>query len=120
MVRVTEATQTYSFSRRALVLGAAQGAVAMVLAGRMTWLSVFENERYRLMAESNRVNLTLTPPRRGWIVDRKGMPLANNRTDFRVDLIPDRIEDKDKVLGTLTQILGLTPEDLARIDTDLK
>ena len=120
MVRVTEATQTYSFSRRAVVLGAAQGAVAMVLAGRMTWLSVFENERYRLMAESNRVNLTLTPPRRGWIVDRKGMPLANNRTDFRVDLIPDRIEDKEKVLGTLTQILGLTPEDLARIDTDLK
>jgi penicillin-binding protein 2 len=120
MVRVTEATQAYSFSRRALVLGAAQGAVAMVLAGRMTWLSVFENERYRLMAESNRVNLTLTPPRRGWIVDRKGMPLANNRTDFRVDLIPDRIENKEKVLGTLTQILGLTPEDLARIDTDLK
>ncbi|WP_213980778.1 penicillin-binding protein 2 [Sphingomonas sp. dw_22] len=120
MARITEATQTYSFSRRAVVLGAAQGAVAMVLAGRMTWLSVFENERYRLMAESNRVNLTLTPPRRGWIVDRKGMPLANNRTDFRVDLIPDRIEDKDKVLGTLTQILGLTAEDIARIETDLK
>ncbi|MET0308367.1 MAG: penicillin-binding protein 2 [Sphingomonas sp.] len=120
MVRITEATQAYSFSRRAVVLGAAQGAVAMVLAGRMTWLSVFENERYRLMAESNRVNLTLTPPRRGWIVDRKGMPLANNRTDFRVDLIPDRIEDKDKVLATLTPILGLTVEDIARIETDLK
>ena len=72
MVRITEAAQAYSFSRRAVVLGGIQGAAALVLAGRMTWLAVFENERYRLTAESNRVRLTLTPPRRGWIVDRNG------------------------------------------------
>jgi len=120
MVRITEATQTYSFSRRAVVLGAAQGAVGMVLAGRMAWLSVFENERYKLMAESNRVNNTLIPPRRGWLLDRTGKPLASNRTDFRVDLIPDRIVDKDKLLAELTHLLKLAPEDLARIETDLK
>ncbi|WP_010546271.1 penicillin-binding protein 2 [Sphingomonas elodea] len=120
MVRITEATQTYSFSRRAVVLGAAQGAVGMVLAGRMAWLSVFENERYKLMAESNRVNNTLIPPRRGWLLDRTGKPLASNRTDFRVDLIPDRIVDKDKLLAELTRLLNLAPEDLARIETDLK
>jgi penicillin-binding protein 2 len=120
MVRVTEASQAYSFSRRALVLGGLQGGVALVLAGRMTYLAVYENERYRLMAESNRINMTLTPPRRGWIVDRNGAPLANNRTDFRVDLIPDRLEDKQKTLDTLQTLLGLTPEDRARIETDLK
>lgn len=120
MVRITEASQTYSFSRRAVVLGAAQGAVGMVLAGRMAWLSVFENERYKLMAESNRVNNTLIPPRRGWLLDRTGKPLASNRTDFRVDLIPDRIVDKDKLLAELTHLLKLAPEDLARIETDLK
>lgn len=120
MVRVTEAAQTYSFSRRAVVLGAAQGAVGMVLAGRMAWLSVVENEQYKLKAESNRVNNTLIPPRRGWLLDRAGKPLASNRTDFRVDLIPDRIVDKDKLLAELTRLLALTPEDLARIETDLK
>lgn len=120
MVRITEASQAYSFSRRALVLGGLQGGVALVLAGRMAYLSVFENERYRLMADSNRINLTLTPPRRGWIVDRNGAPLANNRTDFRVDLIPDRMEDKVKTLDTLQTILNLSPEDRARIETDLK
>jgi penicillin-binding protein 2 len=120
MVRITEAAQAYSFSRRALVLGGLQGGVALVLAGRMTWLAVFENERYRLMAESNRVNLTLTPPRRGWIVDRKGIPLANNRTDFRVDLIPDRMVDKEKTLAQLQKILSLSEEEMARIRTDLK
>ncbi|NLS29086.1 Peptidoglycan D,D-transpeptidase MrdA [Sphingomonas sp. S2M10] len=120
MVRITEAAQTYSFSRRAVVLGAAQGGVGMVLAGRMAWLSVVENEQYKLKAESNRVNNTLIPPRRGWLLDRSGKPLASNRTDFRVDLIPDRIVDKDKLLAELTRLLALAPEDLARIETDLK
>ncbi|WP_066726959.1 penicillin-binding protein 2 [Sphingomonas pituitosa] len=120
MVRITEAAQTYSFSRRAIVLGAAQGAVGMVLAGRMAWLSVVENEQYKLKAESNRVNNTLIPPRRGWLLDRAGKPLASNRTDFRVDLIPDRMVDKDKLLAELTRLLNLAPEDLARIETDLK
>ncbi|MGN7999645.1 penicillin-binding protein 2 [Sphingomonas sp. 22176] len=120
MVRITEAAQTYSFSRRAVVLGAAQGGVGMVLAGRMAWLSVVENEQYKLKAESNRVNNTLIPPRRGWLLDRSGKPLASNRTDFRVDLIPDRIVDKDKLLAELTRLLNLAPEDLARIETDLK
>jgi len=117
---ITEATQTYSFSRRALVLGAGQAAVGLLLAGRMTWLAVAENEHYSLLSESNRVNMTLVPPRRGWIVDRNGVPIANNRTDFRVDIIPDRLEDKDRTLGLLRDILHLPAEEMERIKTDLK
>lgn len=117
---ITEATQTYSFSRRALVLGAGQAAVGLLLAGRMTWLAVAENEHYSLLSESNRVNMTLVPPRRGWIVDRNGVPIANNRTDFRVDIIPDRLENKDRTLGLLRDILSLPPEAMDRITTDLK
>lgn len=119
-MRITEAAQAYSFSRRALMLGGIQGAVGLVLAGRMTWLAVLENDKYRLLAESNRINLTLTPPRRGWIVDRNGRELALNRASFRVDLIPDQIEDKEKLLGTLTQILQLNPDEVARLQTDFK
>lgn len=117
---ITEAAQTYSFSRRALVLGAGQAAVGLLLAGRMTWLAVAENEHYSLLSESNRVNMTLVPPRRGWIVDRHGVPIATNRTDFRVDIIPDRLENKGRTLGLLREILELPPEEMDRIITDLK
>ncbi|MGY4398381.1 penicillin-binding protein 2 [Sphingomonas sp. UYAg733] len=117
---MTEASQSYSFSRRAMMLGVGQGLVAVTLAARMTWLAVAENERYRMLSESNRVNMTLVPPRRGWIVDRHGAPLANNRTDFRVDIIPDRLEDKDRVLDLLRAILNLPIEEMDRIATDLK
>lgn len=117
---VTEANQSYSFTRRAVALGAIQGGVGLVLAARMGWLSIAENEHYQMMAESNRVNMTLIPPRRGWIVDRHGVPIANNRTDFRVDIIPDRLQDKERVFALLKEILVLTPEDIERIKLDIK
>lgn len=116
----TEAAQSYSFSRRTVMLGAAQGVFGLALAGRMTWLAVVENEQYTLKSESNRVNMTLVPPRRGWIVDRHGAPIANNRTDFRVDIIPDRLENKDLVLALLRDLLKLPPEEMDRLVADLE
>ncbi|HEU4969156.1 penicillin-binding protein 2 [Sphingomonas sp.] len=117
---ITEASQSFTFTRRALLLGGIQGGVGALLAGRLAWLSIAENEHYALLSESNRVNLTLIPPRRGWIVDRQGKPIAINRTDFRVDLIPDRIVDKNKVLGDLQALLQLPDEEMQRIRDDLE
>ncbi|ODU21174.1 MAG: penicillin-binding protein 2 [Sphingomonas sp. SCN 67-18] len=116
---VTEASQSFSFTRRAMILSGAQIGLGALLAGRMGWLSIAQNERYRLLAESNRVNLTLIPPRRGWIVDRYGKPLAINRTDFRVDIIPDRMKDADRTIAMLRGLLGLSDDEIARIRTDL-
>ena len=117
---VTEQQQLLTFTRRAIVLGGAQFAVGAVLAGRMAWLSIAQNEHYRLMAEDNRVQLILIPPRRGWIIDRNGRPLAINRTDFRVDIIPDQLKDEEHVLAELTRLLALPAEDVERIREDLK
>ena len=104
---VTGGTLANSFDRRSVLLGGMQGAVGVLLAARMGYIALIENKHYKLMAESNRVNLSLIPPRRGWILDRMGQPLAENRADFRVDLIPDRLVDADKTLAELGQILGL-------------
>lgn len=117
---VTEANQSFTFTRRAMVLGAMQGGIGMLLAARLGWISIAENEHYELLSESNRVNLTLIPPRRGWIVDRYGKPLADNRTDFRVDIIPDRLHDKDATVASLAELLALEPDEVQRIQEDLK
>lgn len=116
---ITEHSQGFTFTRRAMFLGAAQAAVGVVLAGRMAWLSIAENERYRLMAEDNRVQMTLIPPRRGWIVDRRGQPIAINRTDFRVDLIPDKLADAERTLAFLRETLALSDDDMHRIRAGL-
>jgi penicillin-binding protein 2 len=117
---VTETGQAQSFSRRAFVLGTLQSGVALLLAGRMGYIAIAQNERYRGLAESNRVQTRLIPPRRGWIVDRHGRPMAINRADIRVDLIPDFIEDKERLIAELTRLLGLPPEEVQRIRADLE
>ncbi|WP_417611981.1 penicillin-binding protein 2 [Parasphingorhabdus sp.] len=116
---ISGAMQEMTFSRRATVVGGLQMGVGVLLAARMTYISVAENERYKLLSESNRVNLTLVPPRRGWLIDRNGKPIANNKTDFRVDIIPDRLRDKKKTVATLAELLALNPEELERINREL-
>ncbi|MBB5687483.1 penicillin-binding protein 2 [Sphingobium boeckii] len=116
---ISEASQSITFSRRALFLGGAQAALGVVLATRMGWLSIAQNEHYELLAESNRLNLTLIPPRRGWIVDRYNKPIAINRTDFRVDLIPDRVADGPGAVNALGDLLGLDDDERKRILDEL-
>jgi penicillin-binding protein 2 len=108
-----------TFSRRTALIGGIQAAVGSVVALRMGYISIFENERYKLLSESNRVNLTLIPPRRGWFIDRDGKPIATNRADFRVDIIPDRLVDKDATIKTLAQLLALNQDDIDRITREL-
>ncbi|WP_375402383.1 penicillin-binding protein 2 [uncultured Sphingomonas sp.] len=117
---MSEATQAFSFTRRAWILGAGQGLFGVALAARMGWLAVAENERYNLLSESNRVDMTLMPPRRGWLLDRNGLPIANNRTDFRIDIIPDRFHEPDRVLPLLGRLLQLPDDEMARLRIDLK
>ncbi|UAB79756.1 penicillin-binding protein 2 [Erythrobacter sp. SCSIO 43205] len=113
---VNASTVRNTFNRRVAVIGGIQASVALLLAGRMGYLSIAENEKYRLESESNRVNLTLIPPRRGWILDRNGAPLASNRADFRVDVIPDRLADPEKTIEQIGEVLELEPDRI----TDLK
>src|SRR6185437_14574898 len=76
----------------------------------MGYLAVAENAKYAMEAESNRVNLTLIPPRRGWILDRYGKPLASNRADFRIDIIPKRLANPEATVTQLAGLLKFTPD----------
>ncbi len=105
---VSSGTLRNSFERRVVLLGGLQATIGTLLAVRMGWIALAQNEKYSTEAESNRVNLSLTPPRRGLILDRNGAELASNKGDYRVDLIPDRLVDKDRTLATLSRVLKLT------------
>ncbi|MEQ5786717.1 penicillin-binding protein 2 [Erythrobacter sp. NFXS35] len=104
-----------TFERRAVLIGTVQGGIGVLLAVRMGYLAIAENEKYRLESESNRVNLTLIPPRRGWILDRNGAPLASNRADFRVDIIPERLTDPETTIDRIGVLLSLEPSRIADI-----
>ncbi len=115
----SEAERAQSFTRRALVLGGGMGLVGVTLASRMAYLAIVDGERYQLASEENRVQLRLIPPRRGWIVDRNGKPLALNRPDYRLELIPEQIKDLDAVLAQVASVLPISFEDELRIRADI-
>jgi penicillin-binding protein 2 len=119
MPKQTTSTLRQSFDRRAFVIGAVQGGVGLLLAARMGYIAVAENEKYEMESESNRVNLTLIPPRRGWILDRNGKPLASNRADFRVDIIPVRLKDPASEVATVGTLLALKPDQVADLHTKI-
>ena len=118
-MRITTAHQSITFSRRMMLLGGAQAAVGGVLIGRMGWLAIAQNEKYQLLSESNRVQLIPVPPRRGWIIDRNGKPLAINKASFRVDLIPQQIVNGPKVVAELQRLMNLPPDEVDRITREL-
>ncbi|NJM50934.1 MAG: penicillin-binding protein 2 [Sphingomonadales bacterium] len=117
---VSSAQQNFTFTRRSMFVGGVQAALGLVLAGRMAYIAVAENEKYKLLSESNRVNLTLIPPRRGWFIDRYGKPIATNRADFRVDLIPERVVNKEQTVATLSKLLALSQDASERVSRELK
>ena len=108
-----------TFDRRSFVVGSMMGGIGVLLAARLSYLSIAENEKYRTESESNRVNLTLIPPRRGWILDRNGAPLASNRADFRVDVIPERLADADDTIDQLASMLTLEPDRVEDIKAEI-
>jgi penicillin-binding protein 2 len=103
-----------------LLLGTAQAGVGALLIGRLGWLSIAQNEKYQLLSESNRVQLIPVPPRRGWIIDRNGKPLAINKASFRVDIIPQQLTDGPKIVSEVASLLALPPDEVDRINKDLE
>ncbi len=119
-MRFTQAHADLRFSRRMLLLGGAQAAFGTLLLGRLGYLSITQHQLYQTKAEDNRVQMIVVPPRRGWLVDRHDKPLAINRSDFRIDIIPDQLERPAETLRTLVQLLDLGPDDVERIVKELK
>ncbi|MFN3371433.1 MAG: penicillin-binding protein 2 [Sphingomonadaceae bacterium] len=110
----------YQFDRRAMLLGGLQVAVGAALVGRMAQLAIADADRYALAAEDNRVALHLIPPRRGFILDAAGVPLATNRPAYAAELVPSLAGDLEAALDRIATIIPLTPADRERIHADAK
>lgn len=96
-----------SFTRRAFVVGAIQGAVVAVLGGRLAWLQLAEGGRYQTLSDKNRINVKMIAPSRGEIVDRFGVPLAINNQNFRVLFVAEQADDVQESLKKLSDLINI-------------
>ncbi|HUF87525.1 MAG TPA: penicillin-binding protein 2 [Thermohalobaculum sp.] len=115
-----EAGEGRPLTRRAVVLLAAQLGIGAVLALRLRQLQIVESEKYRLLAEENRINLRLIPPERGEIFDRAGAPLALNRQNYRVTVVREQSGDVDDMLDRLGLIIDLPERQRQRAAREMR
>ncbi len=110
-----EAAAKKRFSRRVFVVGSAQTAAFGLLGWRLFDLQVLEEGRYAPLADENRVNLQVLAPKRGRVLDRRGVVLADNEETFRATLTPAMAGDVAGVLALFRRIVPLTPDEAEKI-----
>src|SRR3954447_3093820 len=119
-VRREEEQRRAVFTRRALALGIGQLALFGFLGSRLYRLQREEGERYRTLAEENRVSARLLPPPRGQILDRNGRVVAGNRLNWRALLVAEQTQDVAATLETFSRIVPLLDHERARIERELR
>jgi penicillin-binding protein 2 len=107
-------------TRRAAILAGSQVALVGTLAARLYQLQVYDRDRYRVMADENRINLRLLVPPRGRILDRFGVSLADNRQNYRVVIVPEQTSDINATLDSLATLIDITDADRKRVLRDAK
>ncbi|MGL5161435.1 MAG: peptidoglycan DD-transpeptidase MrdA, partial [Plesiomonas shigelloides] len=91
-----------------------------VLVANLYHLQVQNYEDYQTRSNDNRIKLLPIPPSRGLIYDRNGILLAENRTVFQLEMVPEKVDSVDKTLAALRPIVGLTDEDIANFRKERK
>ena len=104
------------FARRALIGFLGVALLFVLLGSRYFWLQVQHHEDFEVRSDSNRVRVVSVPPNRGLIYDRRGRLLASNRPAWRVEIVPERVEDLEATWSMLTQAIGLSEEDRASFE----
>ncbi len=103
------------FRRRAILLAGMQLGIAGTLAWRMNQLGVKEADKFRLLAEENRINIRLQPPARGIIYDRTGNTLALNRQVYTIEIIREQATNPKSVLYRLAELIPLSEKRILEV-----
>ncbi len=115
-----ESKRTGVFTRRALLVGGVQIAALGVLAAKLYQVQVVEGAKYSTLADTNRISARLIAPPRGRLLDRTGVPVAGNNTNWRALLIAEQTSDVGATLDAFARIVTLADHERARIERELR
>lgn len=98
-------------NRKKIVVATALFMIALLgLIGRLVYFMVFQSEYYSKKADDLHVRERYIKAKRGKILDRNGVVLADNVTVCNISVIHNQIKDREKVIEVLCKELGLSEE----------
>lgn len=116
---ITSTQQQQAIIRRRFI-GRIVAAVVFILLtlglviSRLYWLQVTNHAHYITLSTENRIRLLPLPPARGEITDRNGVLLAQNIPSIDLFLYPDKVNDLDKTIAQLAEIIPISDDDRKR------
>lgn len=117
----TETTESAAkISRRGLIVAAAQVGFIGLLGTRMRYLQVDQADKFRLLADENRINIRLIPPARGQLFDRNGRVIAENVPSYRITMVREDAGDVNTVIARLSTLVELDDDELNRALSEMK
>lgn len=99
-------------------------AIALILGGglvaRLGYLQILQHNYYSLRSDDNRTRVQVIPPVRGMIYDRNGTVLAGNLPTYRLEVVPEQVDNMEAALNRLSAIVRLAPNDIEQFHNRLK
>ncbi|WP_158881399.1 penicillin-binding protein 2 [Rhodanobacter sp. L36] len=83
-----------------------------VLVSRYVHLQIVRHDEFVTRSENNRMKPRAIPPPRGLIYDRNGVLLADNQPAFRLEVVPEQVDDMPALLTDLGKVVPLGQDDL--------
>ena len=112
MLKPKKQNQTV-FNRRLFLLGSINIFAYSVLIERLYNLQVIQSEKYKKLADNNRVNLSFIIPSRGLILDRKNKLLADNEERYQLIFKTYNLENKLAALKKVFQYIDISEKKIA-------
>ncbi len=111
--------RTTALRSRTLIFAAFVACAFLGIVGRLGYLQVLKHDEYSRLAEAQRAKTVPLRPKRGPIVDRTGLVLAESSVAESLFGLPARMSDTARVASALAPILGEPAADVARrLDPD--
>jgi penicillin-binding protein 2 len=88
------------------------GIGCLILLLRLWYLQILEGDRYFTLSTNNRLRVRIVEAPRGFILDRRGEVMVENRPTFDLYATPEDVKNPKEVAATLAGILKTPAEDI--------
>jgi len=92
-------------TRRMFMLSGVKLAVFFAIIGRLFYLQISENIKYRSLSDKNRLREWKVPPQRGIIEDFFGEKIADNTQVFQLHMIPEDVPNLEVLFFRLSKLI---------------